>query len=240
MINNTRALLLIVCTIAYLLPAYGQSDTAIPEGINPKYEHVSILPENFYRGTRNLLLTFKVPNHYLATEGFVLEDPPADPKEVLKIIGRTFVSKWIHKDGECILFIECSGLNLIECGRIHAPINKSIDELPQFRLNCINYRTGVGKYNLVDPTEKEMKKLKKIINIWSRKKAKKTFNAHYVITYPIKDKKAVYMEKYTLKLGLTMIKWGQFITISFFVTEKGNKNIKKYIKDVEEAFWFTD
>ena len=93
MMNNTRTLLLIVCTIAYLLPTYGQSDTSIPEGINPKYEHVSILPENFYRGTRNLLLTFKVPKQYLATEGFVLEDPPANPKELLKIMGRTFVSK---------------------------------------------------------------------------------------------------------------------------------------------------
>ena len=37
-----------------------------------------------------------------------------------------------------------------------------------------------------------------------------------------------------------MIKWGERLTVSFLVTKKGNKNIEKYIKDVEDAFWFED
>ena len=41
-------------------------------------------------------------------------------------------------------------------------------------------------------------------------------------------------------MDLMMIKWGEHLTVSFLVTKKGNKNIEKYIKDVEEAFWFED
>ena len=89
-------------------------------------------------------------------------------------------------------------------------------------------------------TEEEMQEIKKKINIWSPQKAKKTFNAQYVITYPIENENSVYMGKYTHKLELKMIKWGQNLTVSFLVTKKGNKNINKYIKDVEEAFWFED
>ena len=85
-----------------------------------------------------------------------------------------------------------------------------------------------------------MQRIKKKITIWSPEKAKETVNAQYVITYPIKSKKSVYMGKYIHKLDLMMIKWGERLTVSFLVTKKGNKNIEKYIKDVEEAFWFED
>jgi hypothetical protein len=61
-----------------------------------------------------------------------------------------------------------------------------------------------------------------------------------VITYPIKNPKAVYMGKYTHEMDLFMVKWGGILSVSFLVTEKGNKNIQKYIKDVENAFWFED
>ena len=56
----------------------------------------------------------------------------------------------------------------------------------------------------------------------------------------IKNEKSIYMDLYMHKMDLTMIKWGERLTVSFLVTKKGNKNIKKYIKDVEDAFWFED
>lgn len=39
---------------------------------------------------------------------------------------------------------------------------------------------------------------------------------------------------------LKMIKWGQDFSVSFLVTKKGEKNIDKYIRDVENAFLFED
>ncbi|MDR1516486.1 MAG: hypothetical protein LBS52_00035 [Dysgonamonadaceae bacterium] len=48
------------------------------------------------------------------------------------------------------------------------------------------------------------------------------------------------MGKYTHEMDLFMVKWGGILSVSFLVTEKGNKNIQKYIKDVENAFWFED
>ena len=48
------------------------------------------------------------------------------------------------------------------------------------------------------------------------------------------------MDKYSHKLQLKMIKWGQDFSISFLVTKNREKNINKYISDVEKAFWFED
>lgn len=48
------------------------------------------------------------------------------------------------------------------------------------------------------------------------------------------------MDKYSHKLQLKMIKWGQDFSISFLVTKKGEKNMDKYIRDVEKAIRFED
>lgn len=120
-----------------------------------------------------------------------------------------------------------------------AKIDKSITKLPKERFCWIKQALGMGSF-LAKPTEEEMEKINKEINIWSPRKAKKVFNAQHVISYPIKNEKSVYMGRYTHKMDLTMIKWGEHLTVSFLVTKKGNKNIDKYIKDVEEAFWFED
>lgn len=61
-----------------------------------------------------------------------------------------------------------------------------------------------------------------------------------MFTFPIENKKSVYMDKYSHKLQLKMIKWGQDFSISFLVTKKGEKNMDKYIRDVEKAFRFED
>lgn len=89
-------------------------------------------------------------------------------------------------------------------------------------------------------TDEQMEKLKKILTIWPPLKSEEVFNAQYVITCPIKDKKAVYQNKYRHRLELIMVKWGETLTISFLLTSKGYRNIDKYIKDVEGAFRFDD
>ena len=43
---------------------------------------------------------------------------------------------------------------------------------------------------LTDPTEEEMERIKKKITMWPPEKAKETFNAQYVITYPIKKQES--------------------------------------------------
>ncbi|MDR1742257.1 MAG: hypothetical protein LBR48_00335 [Dysgonamonadaceae bacterium] len=85
-----------------------------------------------------------------------------------------------------------------------------------------------------------MEQLEKILTFWSPQKAKETFNAQHVITYPIKEPKAVYQKKYRHRLDLVMIKWGEQLEINFLLTRKGYRHINKYLKDVEGAFWFED
>ena len=46
------------------------------------------------------------------------------------------------------------------------------------------------------------------------------------------------MDEYFHKLDLIMIEQNNDFSISFLVTKKGSKNIKKYIKEVEQAFEF--
>lgn len=183
------------------------------------------------RATKAIGLTYKRLPQYIISETFGLEFPPVNPRELHMTANNAITSQWIHEDEECILFIKCPGMK--------AKIDKSITKLPKERFCWIKQTLGMGSF-LAKPTEEEMEKINKEINIWSPRKAKKVFNAQHVISYPIKNEKSVYMGRYTHKMDLTMIKWGEHLTVSFLVTKKGNKNIDKYIKDVEEAFWFED
>ncbi|MEY8707521.1 hypothetical protein AALK94_09335 [Bacteroides faecichinchillae] len=255
--NTIRKLFSMICIIAYLIPAYGQNDTLTTDGLYLKYntpyyrgsgvmtltmeriknKDLYVGPPNdsdmirgeLDRATTCIGLAYKALPQYIISETFGLSTSQTNPRELLWTAGTVITSQWIHEDGECILFIKCNG------GRP----NKSFDKLPENNFNWIKHTLGMGSF-LTDPTEEEMERIKKKITMWPPEKAKETFNAQYVITYPIKNKKAVYMGKYTHKLELIMIKWGGNLTVSFLVTKKGNKNIEKYIKDVEEAFWFED
>ena len=258
--NNMRILFLAICAIACLLPTYGQKDTITAEGIFPKYNHLVYRPKDLSkhtikivkdgeikesstdpnmelirgeldRATKAIGLTYKRLPQYIISETFGLEFPPVNPKELHMTANNAITSQWIHEDGECILFINCPGMK--------SKIDKSITQLPKELFYWIKQALGMGSF-LIYPTEEEMKKINKEITCWSPRKSKKVFNAQYVITYPIKNEKSIYMDLYMHKMDLTMIKWGERLTVSFLVTKKGNKNIKKYIKDVEDAFWFED
>ena len=235
--NAIKKLFSITCIIAYLIPVYGQEDTLTANGLYLKYNNsfadsISTQAMELNRTTKRIGLTYKAPPQYVISDLICLIGTQiSNPAELLRTTNNGITSQWTHKDGECILFIKCFGLK--------SWIEKSIDQIPQSDFDWIKQTLGIG-FSLNKTTEQEMREIKKKINIWSPEKAKKTFNAQYVITYPIKNKKAVYMGKYVHKLELKMIKWGEDLTVSFLVTKKGNKNIEKYIKDVEEAFWFED
>ena len=260
--NNIKRLLSIICVIVYLIPVYGQKDTITAEGLYLKYNIPSYHKSNLTtrdtvkildgemdspapkdsdmergelaRQTKFIGLTYKALPQYIISETFHLL-PPENPKELIWTADGIITSQWIHEDGECILFIKCSGDRPIEM-----KTNKSIDRLPRSMFEWIRERLNVTPMSFKKITEKEIQEIKKKITMWPPEKAKETFNAQYVITYPIKSKKSVYMGKYTHKMDLMMTKWGEHLTVSFLVTKKGNKNIEKYIKDVEEAFWFED
>ena len=255
-----RRLLSMICIIVYLAPVYGQKDTITAEGIFPKYNHLFYFPKDLSkhtteigedgefkesstdpnmelirgeldRATKAIGLTYKRLPQYIISETFGLAFPPVNPRELHMTANNAITSQWIHQDGECILFINCPGMK--------TKIDRSITELPKTPFYWIKQALGIGSF-LKYPTEEEMEKIKKKITIWTPRKAKKVFNAQHVITYPIENEKSVYMDRYTHKMDLTMIKWGEHLTVSFLVTKKGNKNIEKYIKEVEEAFWFED
>lgn len=257
--HNMRKLFLLLCVIACLIPIYGQNDTITADGLCLKYDSPTyngsgisrmtsekLKNKDFYVGlpndsdrvrgeldrvTKRTGLTYKAPTQYIVSETFGLNFPPANPIELHRTANNVIASKWIHEDGECILFIKCHGMK--------AKIDKSIDELPESKINWIKNALGIGSI-FSETTEEQMKEIKKIITIWSPQKSKKTFNAQYVITYPIVNEKSVYMDKYAHKLELIMIKWGEDLSVSFLLTQKGYKNINKYMKDVEGAFLFED
>ena len=264
---NIRRLFLMICIIAYLSPVYGQKDTLTADGLYLKYNYPSYRMSDFEeqnilkilsgeirnpapkdsdiergeldRQTKSIGLTYKVLPQYIISEAFSISTSTS-PKELLWTARGIITSQWIHEDGECILFIKCSGMNKrIIKGKELKP-NKSIDKLPRNVFGWIREKLNVTPMSFKKITEEEIQEIKKKINMWPPEKAKETFNAQYVITYPIKSKKSVYMGKYTHKMDLMMTKWGEHLTVSFLVTKKGNKNIEKYIKDVEEAFWFED
>lgn len=262
-----RKLFSMICVIAYLIPVYGQNDTITADGLYLKYNNpyyrgngVTMLTmeriknKDLYVGIPNdsdmirgelarhtacIGLTYKALPQYIISEAFSLSISQKNPRELFWTAGTSITSQWIHEDGECILFISCSGGRPIIKGKVLKP-NKSFDKLPENMYNWMKQKLNVAPLSLSRITEEEVEKVKKEITIWSPEKAKETFNAQYMITYPIKSKKSVYMSKYTHKLDLMMIKWGEHLTVSFLVTKKGNRSINKYIRDVEGAFWFED
>ena len=251
-----------ICIIVYLAPVYGQKDTITSDGLYLKYNyphyHMSdfekqniekilsgeiSLPDpkdsdikkgELARQTKCIGLTYKVLPQYIISESFSISTPTS-PKELLWTARGIITSQWIHEDGECILFIKCSGMDKRVIKGEEIKPNKSIDKLPRNVFGWIKDKLNVTPMSVTETTEEAIQEIKKKIAIWSPQKAKETFNAQYVITYPIKSKKFVYMGKYTHKMDLIMTKWGEHLTVSFLVTKKGNKNINKYIKDVEGA-----
>lgn len=219
-----KKLLLLACIIVLTASVYGQEHDLVTDV-------PSLTKRNLKEVTKAIGLNYKLPEKYTATGEFSLKYPPANPEELLRTAFGIITSKWIHEDGECVLFIQCAGMKTI--------IDKSIDELPESVFSRIRNTLGMGYFNR-KTTDEQMEKLKKILTIWPPLKSKEVFNAQYVITYPIKDKKAVYQNKYRHRLVLIMVKWGERITISFLLTSKGYRNIDKYIKDVEGAFRFDD
>ncbi|RHJ76818.1 hypothetical protein [Parabacteroides sp. AM08-6] len=219
-----KKLLLLAWIITLTIGAYGQ-------GIDPVTDGSTHNKSKLEMATKTIGLNYKLPKEYFATGEFYLKMPPANPTELLRTVFGTRASKWIHEDQECILFIDCAGTE--------TTIDKSVDKLPENVFSQIRNSLDMGSA-FKETTDEQMEELKKIITIWPSQKSKEIFNAQYVITYPIEDKKAVYQDKYRHRMDLIMVKWGKKLTVSFLLTKKGYKHINKYIKDVEEAFRFED
>ena len=219
-----KKFLLLVSIILLSISAYGQECDAVTD--EPVFRDGEM-----DRATKAIGLNYKLPKGYTMTGAFDLQYPPANPIELKRTTVGAKAAKWRHEDKECILFIECAGAKTI--------IDKSIDEVPEYVFFWIR-RTLNMDYSDIKTTDEQMEKLKKYIRIWPPLKSQKVFNAQYVITYPIKDKKAVYQGKYRHRLDYIIVKWGESLTVSFLLTRKGYRNIDKYIKDVEGAFWFDD
>ena len=222
-----------ICVIVYLIPVYGQKDTITTDGLYLKYNTPSYHRSNLTmqdivkilkgemnsstpkdsdmergelaRQTKCIGLTYKVLPQYIISETFHLL-PPQNPKELLWTARGIITSQWIHEDGECILFIKCSGMDKRIIKGEELKPNKTIDKLPRNVFGWIKDKLNVTPMSLTKITEEEIQEIKKKINMWSPEKAKETFNAQYVITYPIKSKKSVYMGKYTHKMDLIMTK----------------------------------
>ena len=263
--KQLRSLFLAVCAIAFSIPVYGQKDTLTKDGLYLEYnlpfyrsdplklmeamnqnkELDSPADEDMIRGildraTKAIGLKYKALPQYIISEQFGLCYPPANPKELLWTTGNSIDSQWIHEDGECILFLKCSGDKPSINGKV-PEADRTKYKLPEeYLYGWIKPSVNVEPMSLKKVTEEEKEEIKKKITFWTPEKAKEVFNAQYVITYPIKSKKSVYMGKYTHKMDLMMIKWEEHLTVSFLLTKKGYKQIDKYLKEVEEAFRFED
>ncbi|MGX5689144.1 hypothetical protein [Arcticibacter tournemirensis] len=203
---------------------YGQTDSATTHKKQESRLDVA---------TRTIELTYKVPKNYTRSPDRIILKHPEDPLELIRGVGNLLTSVWTHKDGECILFIECPAV-LPRSG-----INKLEEEIPSSTFNRLRLSLRIGN-PFKNTTPEQMEELDKIIKYWPQEKAKKVFNAQHVIIYPSNDPKAIYKEKYILRQSFCIIKWANHINVSFLLTNKGYKHMNKYVKDVQRSFWFND
>ena len=192
----------------------------------------------FQRAARIMELDYKVPSQYIVSEAFGLREPPINPLELHRTVNNLLTTQWIHEDGECIIFFACSG-GRPQFGPKEPRPDRSVHEIPKSVYTWARQVLGEGLF-LDKVSDRDIEELKKRIDIWPEEEAEEVFNAHYVLTYPVKNKKAVYMGKYTHKMNMVIIKWGDRMTISFLVTKKGQRHLDQYIEDVKGAFRFKD
>jgi len=248
-----------LCAVLFPLFVYAQEDMLNADGLFPKYnkrdyqmpmfirEHPELKEKWF--GKLNILklkesdkiisldtvvarigLTYKRFPQYIISESFGLKSPPVNSDELRCTVDEYITSQWIHEDGECILFIKCGG-----------PVpDKSVDRIFENVYNWIRSKMNVTRIDLREITDEEIDKIKKRITVWPRSKAEEVFNARYVITYPIRSRKSVYMGKYSHKFDMIILKWTSSLTVSFLVTRKGQRHLDQYIEDVKGAFRFKD
>ena len=251
---------LALCAVLFPLFVYGQEDTLNADGLFPKYnkryyqmsEYPKLpleLKKKWMFGERRfpvsngydrvigldtavarIGLTYKRFPQYIISESFCLKSPTVNSDELRCTVDEYITSQWIHEDGECILFIKCGG-----------PVpDKSVDRIFENVYNWIRSKMNVTRIDLREITDEEIDKIKKRITVWPRSKAEEVFNARYVITYPIRSRKSVYMGKYSHKFDMIILKWTSSLTVSFLVTKKGQRHLDQYIEDVKSAFRFED
>ena len=226
---------LCLLTVLFSIVTYGQRDIVwypiddeYIKSIIPLVDTVPTLDSR----VKAIGLNYKLPKKYTQSyEEVSFLNVNADiPEELVRGVNNLIVSQWIHEDGECILFINSSpGYNIRERSE---RIRKSFFNRTRRYLQMGN--------PFIDTTDEQMEDLKKIITFWPQKEAEKVFNAQHVLVYPINEPKAIYKGKYVHRQSLCMIKWGEDLTVSFLLTDKGYKNMNKYMKDVKKAFRFND
>lgn len=77
------------------------------------------------------------------------------------------------------------------------------------------------------------------IKYYSKKAAKKKFNADYALTYPIVLKKHSYGKEFCQVIVIQKNKRGTLRLLCFY-NKKSRPNLKKYLKMAEEVFYFRD
>ena len=266
MMKTLSQLLFALCAVLFPLFVYAQEDTLNADGLFPKYNRPTyrmseyewqnidkilsgelqpstpvdsdMIRGAFQRAARIMELDYKVPPQYIISERFGLREPPINPLELHRSVNNLITTQWIHEDGECILFIKCNG-DRPQIGLKEPRPDKSLHEIPKPVYTWARQVFGEGLF-LDKMSDRDIEELKKRIDIWPEEEAEEVFNAHYVLTYPVKNKKAVYMGKYTHKMNMVIIKWGDRMTVSFLVTKKGKRHLDRYIEDVKGAFRFKD
>ena len=225
----------VLCAVLFPLFVYAQEDTLNADGLFPKYN----LPS--YRGNGLFRLTME----QIRNGDTFVETPKDSDRErgvldtISNKIGLTYkklpqyiISENFHlksfpdnPDELC-----CTAGEVITSQWIHE----------DGEYNWIRSKMNVTRIDLREITDEEIDKIKKRITVWSRSEAEEVFNARYVITYPIRSRKSVYMGKYRHRLDWILLKESGSLTVSFLVTRKGQRHLDQYIEDVKGAFRFKD
>ncbi len=185
---------------------------------------------------RHLDFTYKPLQGYTQTSGELIFKTPKYPDG----LERDFGAKWTSKDDECIVFLDDGGASKSIADGFLNKIDKSKTEIHDATYNRISNYMKISKFGSTI-TSSQFEEMKKRTTLWTEKKAKAWFNAHHVIEFPGPEQDdTIYEEKYYFRRCLCIIKWEKYIEINFLVTEKGYKNIDKYINGVKKAFWFDD
>lgn len=153
---------------------------------------------------------------------------------------RNHHAQWISKDEECIVFLVDDGNSQRIAEGFSPKLDKSKTGIPDRVYSTIALYLRISQIGDGSSSGEIKRKVKDAIKIWPEKKAKEWFDAQYVIEYSDAEKEAIYKEKYHIRKSLYIMKWEKGIILNFLVTEKGYKNIDKYMKRFKKAFWFNE
>lgn len=154
------------------------------------------------------------------------------------IYGASKYQKLVSEDKEVVVFININPVYTQEFANemnaLFASQDHNIVDRQHHFQTIFTLKTYLGK--------QAAKNWKHYVKYYSQENAKKIFNADTAFTYTLNlNKEDILQDKYRYATSLILQRKGKgYITLEVFYTEKAKKNLNKYWRRIEKAFWYND